>query len=84
MPLWAGYDDELSHKIADLNNVSSSGFSGAIIGGLFLQRFVSKAKQWVHLDLYAWNSKDRSGRPSGGEAQCVRMLFGYLKERFAN
>ena len=82
MPLWPGYDDELSSRIADLNNVSSSGFSGAIIGGLFLQRFISKAKQWVHLDLYAWNSKDRPGRPSGGEAQCVRMLFGYLRERF--
>jgi leucyl aminopeptidase len=48
LPLWSGYDDELSSKIADLNNVSATGFSGAIIGGLFLQRFVSKAKQWVH------------------------------------
>jgi leucyl aminopeptidase len=77
-----GDQSELSSKIADLNNVSSSGFSGAIMGGLFLQRFVSKAKQWVHLDLYGWNAKDRPGRPSGGEAQCVRMLFGYLRERF--
>jgi leucyl aminopeptidase len=82
LPLWAGYDDELSSKIADLNNVSSTGFSGAIIGGLFLQRFVSKAKQWVHLDLYAWNAKDRPGRPAGAEAQCVRLLFGYLQKRF--
>lgn len=82
LPLWSSYDDELSSKIADLNNVSSTGFSGAIIGGLYLQRFVSKAKQWVHLDLYAWNSKDRPGRPAGAEAQCVRMLFGYLKGRF--
>lgn len=83
LPLWAGYDDELSSKIADLNNVSSSGFSGAIIGGLFLQRFVSKAKQWVHLDLYGWNAKERPGRPVGAEPQCVRMLFAYLNERFA-
>jgi leucyl aminopeptidase len=83
LPLWSSYDDELSSKIADLNNVSSSGFSGAIMGGLFLQRFVSKAKQWVHLDLYGWNAKDRPGRPSGGEAQCVRLLFGYLRGRFA-
>jgi leucyl aminopeptidase len=82
LPLWSGYDDELSSKIADLNNVSSSGLSGAIIAGLYLQRFVSKAKQWVHLDLYAWNSKDRPGRPTGAEAQCVRMLFGYLRDRF--
>lgn len=82
LPLWKGYDDELSSKIADLNNVSTSGFSGAIIGGLFLQRFVSKAKQWVHLDLYGWNSKERPGRPVGAEPQGVRALFEYLQQRF--
>jgi len=82
LPLWSGYDDEFSSKIADLNNVSATGFSGAIIGGLFLQRFVSKAKQWVHVDLYGWNSKERPGRPVGAEPQGVRMLFEYLKTRF--
>ncbi len=84
LPLWAGYDDELSSKIADLNNASASGFSGSITAALFLQRFVSKAKQWIHLDLYAWNAKDRPGRPVGAEAQCVRALFAYLQKRFAN
>jgi len=83
LPLWSSYDDELSSKIADLNNVSASGFSGSIIAGLFLQRFVTQAKQWVHLDLYAWNAKDRPGRPVGAEAQCVRALFAYLQSRFA-
>ena len=84
LPLWAGYEDELSSKIADLNNVSATGFSGAIIGGLFLKRFVSQAKQWVHLDLYGWNSKDRSGRPVGAEPQGVRLFFEYLKDRFGS
>jgi len=83
LPLWAGYEDELGSKIADLNNASASGFSGSITAALYLQRFVSKAKQWVHLDLYAWNAKDRPGRPVGGEAQCVRTLFAYLQKRFA-
>jgi leucyl aminopeptidase len=83
MPLWSGYDDELSSKIADLNNVSASGFSGAIIAALFLRRFVSEAKIWLHLDLYAWNSKDRPGRPVGAEAQCIRTLYAFLKSRYA-
>lgn len=83
LPLWSSYDDEYSSKIADLNNVSASGFSGSIIAALFLQRFVNKAKQWVHLDLYAWNGKERPGRPVGGEMQCVRAVFAYLKNRFA-
>lgn len=82
LPLWSAYDDELSSKIADVNNVSSSGFSGSITAALFLQRFVSQAKQWVHLDLYAWNAKDRPGRPVGAEVQCVRALFAYLQARF--
>lgn len=83
LPLWAGYEDELGSKVADLNNASASGFSGSITAALFLQRFVSKAKQWIHLDLYAWNAKDRPGRPVGAEAHCVRALFAYLRKRFA-
>jgi leucyl aminopeptidase len=82
MPLWSGYDDELSSKIADLNNVSSSGFSGAIIGALFLRRFVTEARVWMHFDLYAWNGKERPGRPVGGEPQCMRALLAYLKSRY--
>ncbi len=83
MPLWGGYDDELSSKIADLNNVSASGFSGAIIAALFLKRFVNNAKAWLHIDCYAWNGKDRPGRPVGAEAQCIRALYALLKTRYA-
>src|ERR1700761_5848583 len=81
MPLWAGYEDELASKIADLNNVASSSFAGAIFGALFLKRFVTESP-WVHIDLYAWNSKDRPGRPVGGEAQAARGAYRYLVERF--
>lgn len=83
LPLWAGYDDELSSKIADVNNVSSSGFSGAIFGALFLKRFVTETNQWLHLDLYAWNGKERPGRPVGAEPQCARALYAYMKHRYA-
>ncbi len=82
MPLWPGYEDELSSKIADLNNVSTSGFSGAITAALFLKRFVSEARTWMHIDMYSWNSKDRPGRPVGAEAQCIRALYAFLKARY--
>jgi leucyl aminopeptidase len=82
LPLWSGYDDELGSKIADLNNVSSSGFSGAIIGGLFLQRFVSPARAWMHIDLYGWNAKERPGRPVGAEPQTIRALYAFLRNRY--
>jgi leucyl aminopeptidase len=82
MPLWMGYDDELGSKIADLNNVAPSGLAGAIFGALFLRRFVTNAADWLHVDLYAWNPKDRPGRPTGAEAQAVRAVYGYLIERY--
>jgi leucyl aminopeptidase len=81
MPLWPGYEDELASKIADLNNVASSGFAGAIFGALFLKRFVTESP-WIHIDLFAWNPKDRPGRGVGGEAQAVRGTYRYLAERF--
>jgi leucyl aminopeptidase len=82
MPLWSSYDDELSSKVADLNNVSSSGFSGAIFGALFLKRFVTDSKAWLHFDLYGWNGKDRPGRPVGAEPHCVRAVYAYLQQRY--
>ncbi len=81
MPLWAGYDDELSSKIADLGNVSASAFAGSIVAALFLKRFVTATPSWLHLDLYAWNPKERPGRPIGAEAQCVRALYRLVRER---
>jgi leucyl aminopeptidase len=82
LPLWAGYDDEIASKVADINNVSSSTFAGAIIGGLFLKRFVTEATDWLHVDLFGWNPKDRPGRPVGAEPQTVRALFALLVERY--
>ena len=82
LPLWTGYDDELSSKVADLNNVSGSTFAGSIIGGLFLRRFVNEARDWLHVDLYGWNPKDRPGRPVGAEPQAVRALYALLVERY--
>ena len=82
MPLWAGYDDDLGSKIADLNNISSSGFAGAIIGALFLRRFVTQSPRWLHIDLFAWNTKDRPGRGIGAEAQVVRGAYRFLVERY--
>ncbi|GAB0119186.1 leucyl aminopeptidase family protein [Acidisoma sp. 7E03] len=82
LPLWAGYDDWLDSSIADLNNVSTNGFAGAITAALFLQRFVTSAENWLHIDLYAWNDKTRPTAPEGGEVQTVRSLFLALRNRY--
>jgi len=83
MPLWSPYEDELSSKVADLSNVAPSSFAGAVFGALFLKRFVSERTPWLHLDMYAWNARERPGRPVGAEVQCIRALFALLAERFA-
>jgi leucyl aminopeptidase len=82
LPLWSGYDDELASKVADLSNVSASPFAGSIVGALFLKRFVTSTARWMHVDLYAWNAKDRPGRPVGAEAQCVRSLYRLIRSRY--
>jgi leucyl aminopeptidase len=83
MPLWSGYDDDIASKVADINNASASAFAGAIIGALYLKRFVTNSRDWVHVDLFAWNPKDRPGRPVGAEAHAVRALHAMLVERYA-
>jgi leucyl aminopeptidase len=82
MPLWPGYDDELASKVADVSNVSAAPFAGSVIAALFLKRFVSAAPNWLHLDLYAWNPRERPGRPVGAEAQCVRSLYRLIRSRY--
>ncbi len=82
MPLWQPYAEDIASKVADINNASSSTHAGAIIGALFLKRFVTATPDWLHLDLFAWNPKDKPGRPVGGEAQGVRALYALLAERF--
>jgi leucyl aminopeptidase len=82
MPLWHPYEQLLESKVADINNVASGNFGGSITAALFLQRFVSAAKAWLHCDIYAWNQTARPGRPEGGECQVARALYSLLVSRY--
>jgi leucyl aminopeptidase len=82
LPLWAPYRKGLDSKVADIGNVTSNGFAGAITAGLFLQEFVSKETPWAHLDTYAWNASARPGRPEGGEALGLRAAYAVIAKRF--
>jgi leucyl aminopeptidase len=83
LPLWPGYARMVESKVADLTNNPDGGHGGAITAALFLQRFVEQGVSWAHIDLMAWNTTSRPGRPEGGEAQGVRATFGYLAGKFA-
>jgi leucyl aminopeptidase len=82
LPLWAPYNALLESKVADLNNVGSRSFAGSITCALFLKRFVSVAKAWLHIDIYAWTPTAKPGQPEGGECQAARALYALLAERY--
>jgi leucyl aminopeptidase len=82
MPLWRPYDQLLESKVADINNVSSSNFAGSITAALFLRRFVTAAKAWLHCDIFAWNPTAKPARPEGAECQAARALYALLASRY--
>jgi len=82
MPLWPPYDSWLDSKVADINNAPSGGFAGSIICALFLQRFVTDAKSWLHVDIYGWTPSAKPARPEGGECQAARAIYKLLSERY--
>jgi leucyl aminopeptidase len=84
MPLWGNYDGQLSSKIADINNTGAGGFAGSVTAALFLRRFVSKAKAWVHLDIFGWAPEARPGRPVGATDQAIRAVYSVIRQRYGS
>jgi leucyl aminopeptidase len=82
LPLWKPYRQMIVSPIADLNNVSESGFAGAITAALYLDAFVTPGTPWIHIDTYAWSQKSRPGRPEGGEALALRALYALIEHRY--
>ena len=83
LPLFDDYRGLLKSDIADLNNISTGGYGGAITAALFLQAFVDDKTPWAHFDLMAWNTQSRPGRPVGGEAMGLRAVYSMLEKRYA-
>jgi leucyl aminopeptidase len=81
MPLWKAYRKQIDGKVADLTNAAAGPYAGSITAALFLAEFVD-AIPWVHVDLMAWNTETKPGRPEGGEAQGMRAVYAFLEERY--
>ncbi len=79
LPLHRPYRHLLDSKVADLNNISSGPYGGAITAALFLAEFVRPETPWVHLDIMAWNLATRPGRPEGGEAMGLRAVYALIE-----
>jgi len=82
LPLPAEYKDMNKSEIADISNLGSSRYGGAITAALFLQEFVDE-KPWVHLDIAgpAFYEKEYPLGSKGGSGFGVRTLLNYLQQR---
>lgn len=45
------YDKLLDSSVADVRNISTSRYGGAITAAQFLQRFINGHKKWAHMDI---------------------------------
>jgi len=54
--------------VADIKNVSSGAFGGAITAALYLKELVPNDVPWAHFDMMVWNNASRPGGPEDGEA----------------
>jgi leucyl aminopeptidase len=82
LPLWRGYESAIASPIADLNNSPDYNLAGATTAALFLNRFVTRAKSWVHFDIPAWVDRPKPGRRKGAEANAARAIYALLKARY--
>lgn len=82
LPLHRPYRSLIDSGIADLVNSAEGPYGGAITAALFLNEFVPDGVDWLHLDVMAWNTRDRPGRPKGGEAMGLRAVFELIRGRF--
>ena len=81
LPLFKGYEKDVTAKVADLTNAPAGGMAGAITAALFLKRFVERAPRWVHLDIFGWSPSERAHAPVvGGEGQGIRALYQLIRD----
>lgn len=75
LPLPADYRSMLDSKIADLRNIGTGPYGGALTAGLFLQEFTD-GLPWAHIDLGVTASVDADDgiNIAGGTGVGVRLL----------
>ena len=82
LPLPEAYRDYLASDVADMTNASANPFAGASVAGLFLDRFVGEAIDWVHFDTFAWSPSPKPGRARGGRGLGLRAAWHALQARY--
>lgn len=81
LPLADEYKEQNESSVADIANIPSSRYGGAITAALFLKEFVNDVP-WVHLDIAgpAFAYKDTELSTKGGTGRGVRTALRLLEE----
>lgn len=76
LPLGADYSKMIKSDIADIKNIGPRGKAGTIMGAVFIQEFVDKAK-WAHLDIAgtAWCDSVKGNQAKGPTGVAIRTLL---------
>ena len=73
----------LKSEVADISNISSAPYGGAITAGLFLSEFIEKKykNKWLHLDIAgpSYTEKPWGYNPYGGSGAGVRLVIEWFK-----
>lgn len=84
MPFPERYNEFMKSKVADIANIASVPYGGAITAGAFLRHFVADKYPWAHLDIagVAWNPGGKhlaQGATGAGIRVCVEWLRSLAK-----
>ncbi|MDR2561993.1 MAG: leucyl aminopeptidase [Holophagales bacterium] len=75
LPLVEEYRELLKSNVADIKNITSARWGGAITAALFLKEFVG-ASSWAHVDLSSvWTTTEKDYRTAGGTGEGPRWLL---------
>ncbi|MEZ5425495.1 MAG: leucyl aminopeptidase [Pyrinomonadaceae bacterium] len=76
LPIGKEYSRGIKSEIADVKNIGPARKAGTIIGGVFIQEFIDKAK-WSHLDIAgtAWADETTPHQSKGPTGVAVRTLL---------
>jgi leucyl aminopeptidase len=76
LPVGPDYSKLIKSDIADIKNIGPRGKAGTIMGAVFIQVFVGKAK-WAHLDIAgtAWADSAKAHHAKGPTGVAIRTLL---------
>jgi leucyl aminopeptidase len=81
LPVSPDYSKMIRSDIADIKNIGPRGKAGTIMGAVFIQEFVDKAR-WAHLDIAgtAWADAAKPHHSKGPTGVAIRTLINLIEK----